>query len=171
MLLGVGPSGQSEPIPILRLPGWHRTLLYYVSSPDSPVVIVGVANSTTALKQRAKNYTIPLCIVSSPSDLNQRRRPSGSAPRVSRNRADKFRLSWWRTSSPVMFQVSATVSTIVIASHGIKGTARFLAKGPSVSGSSLSVGNSRSIARPFAPRSIAGPTLNQQPIATARRVS
>lgn len=62
-----------------------------------------------------------------------------------------------------MDQTSASSLHTFHASQGFKGAEPSNVKGPSVSGSTLSIGILAARPRPFSPANIAGPTLNQHP--------
>ena len=64
--------------------------------------------------------------------------------------------------------ISASRSVAELTSHGNNGWVPFLAKGPSDSVTTRCLGILATRERPFSPRSIAGPTLNQQPRRMAR---
>ena len=75
-------------------------------------------------------------------------------------------LPWWRASIALPTPTSASLT-----SQGTRGVPARCANGPSVSVRTLSGGIQDARPRPFSPRSIAGPTLNQQPISIARSSS
>lgn len=95
--------------------------------------------------------------------------PPHALPWLIRRR--RFLLSWHCTVSMDSDHTFDSTSNARFASQGHAARPSTCAKGPSVSVSTRSRGIFAVSARPLLPANMAGPTLNQQPISTARASS